>query len=46
MQMLLLPSISFPLFHWPSFLEKVRREVHLHDRAFFATVMSVAALAS
>ena len=37
---------SFPLLHWPSFLDKVRREVHLQDRAFFATVMAVAALAS
>ncbi|KAL1966273.1 hypothetical protein VTN77DRAFT_4626 [Rasamsonia byssochlamydoides] len=36
----------FPLFHRPSFLERLDRNEHLRDRGFFASTMAACALAS
>lgn len=44
--MLQLITISFPLFHRPSFLEKLDRYEHLKDQGLFASTMAVCALAS
>lgn len=43
---LLTRSFSFPLFHKPSFIERVNNREHLHNQGLFASTMAVCCLAS